>query len=153
MKTSRWCLLSLAAGVVAVIACAGESHDVSAHVKILQSVDVTTRVPEPMKSTTLIVNFAPGESHPPHRHPGPVFGYVLEGTLEFAINDEPVRTIKAGETFYEPTMVLHRVGKNPDQKNPTRVLVVMLHPKEASQLVIPEPHSLESRESESVPGR
>jgi hypothetical protein len=30
------------------------------------------------------------------------FGYVIEGTYEFAINGEPSRTLKAGDTFYEP---------------------------------------------------
>jgi Cupin domain len=37
----------------------------------------------------------------PHRHPGPIFGYVLEGVFELALDNQPVRTLKAGETFYE----------------------------------------------------
>ena len=32
-------------------------------------------------ATTLEVNFAPGAKDTPHRHAGPVFGYVLEGEL------------------------------------------------------------------------
>ncbi len=118
---------------------ADEPHDMMAHVKVLQSIDVTTNVTEPTKTTTLSVEFAPGESHPPHRHPGPVYGYVIEGTLEFAIGDEPVRTLKAGDAFHEPKMILHRVGRNPDAKIPAKIVVVMIHPKDATQLVILEP--------------
>ena len=51
------------------------------------------------------VTFEPGQEDTPHRHAGPVFGYVLEGEYEHAINDEPVKTYKAGETFYEPSGV------------------------------------------------
>ena|SRR3984893_5142106 len=44
----------------------------------------------------------PGASSARHRHPGHhTFGYVIEGTYEFAINGEPSRTLKAGDTFYE----------------------------------------------------
>ena len=50
----------------------------------------------------------PGERIAPHRHAGPVFGYVLEGEYEHALDDEPVKKYKAGDTFYEPTGSLHR---------------------------------------------
>lgn len=91
------------------------------------------------KVTTVEVTIEPGQSSPPHRHPGPVFGYVLEGDYEWAINDQPVKALKAGDTFYEPTMCLHRVSRNPSDKSKTRLLAVMLHPPDAKQLVIPEP--------------
>ena len=54
-------------------------------------------------ATVLEVTFGPGQKDTSHRHAGPVFGYVLEGEYEHAINDEPVKTYKAGDTFYEPT--------------------------------------------------
>jgi quercetin dioxygenase-like cupin family protein len=34
------------------------------------------------KATSVEVTLEPGESSEPHRHPGPVFGYVLEGEYE-----------------------------------------------------------------------
>jgi quercetin dioxygenase-like cupin family protein len=88
--------------------------------------------------TTVEVTLAPGQSSAPHRHPGPVFGYVIEGEYEWAIDDTPARTLKAGETFYEPTGCLHRVSKNPSDKNKTRVLAVVLHPEDVKEIVIPE---------------
>jgi quercetin dioxygenase-like cupin family protein len=88
--------------------------------------------------TTLEVTIEPGQSSAPHRHPGPVFGYVLEGEYEWAINDQPARKLKVGDTFYEPTMCLHRVSRNPSDRGNTRVLAVMLHPRDAKRLVLPE---------------
>jgi quercetin dioxygenase-like cupin family protein len=90
------------------------------------------------KATTVEVTLEPGQSSPPHRHPGPVFGYVLEGEYEWAINDQPVKKLKAGDTFYEPTLCLHRVSRNPSEKGKTRVLAVLLLRREAKQLSIPE---------------
>ena len=82
------------------------------------------------------VTFQPGQKDSSHRHAGPVFGYVLEGEYEHAINDEPVKTYKAGETFYEPTGCLHRVAQNPSSKNKTRLLAVILHPRDTKQVTI-----------------
>jgi len=42
----------------------------------------------------------PGEASSPHRHPGPVFGYVIEGDYEWAIDDNKAKVLKAGDTFY-----------------------------------------------------
>jgi quercetin dioxygenase-like cupin family protein len=92
------------------------------------------------KVTTVELVLEPGHSGSPHRHPGPVFGYVLEGEYEWAINDQPVKRLKAGETFYEPTMSLHRVSRNPSDKVRARVLAVLLVPRDAKQLSIPEKH-------------
>jgi len=90
------------------------------------------------KATTLEVTLEPGQSSPPHRHPGPVFGYILEGEYEWGINDQPTKLLKRGDTFYEPAMSLHRVSRNPNAKTKTSVLAVMVHPRDAKQLSIPE---------------
>ena len=84
------------------------------------------------------VTLEPGQAGKPHRHAGPVIGYVLEGEYEWAIDDQPSKILKAGETFYEPTGCLHRVSKNPG-KVKTRVVAWVLHPRDAKELVIPEP--------------
>jgi quercetin dioxygenase-like cupin family protein len=89
-------------------------------------------------ATAVEVTFEPGQTGAPHRHPGPAFGYVLEGEYEWAIDDHPAKVLKAGETFYEPGGCLHRVTANPG-KVKTRVLAWVLHPRDAKDLVIPEP--------------
>ena len=90
------------------------------------------------KATTVEVTLEPGQASTPHRHPGPVFGYVIEGTYEWAIDDQAAKTLKAGDTFYEPTGCLHRVSKNPGNAR-TRVLAVLLHPYDTKQISTPEP--------------
>jgi quercetin dioxygenase-like cupin family protein len=90
------------------------------------------------KATAVEVTLAPGQAGAAHRHPGPAFGYVLEGEYEWAIDDQPARVLKAGDTFYEPGGCLHRVSKNPAAKGKTRVLAWVLHPRDAKELVIPE---------------
>jgi len=89
-------------------------------------------------ATAVEVTFAPGQSGTPHRHPGPAFGYVLEGEYEWAIDDQPAKVLKAGETFYEPGGCLHRVTRNPG-KVKTRVMAWVLHPRDKREIVIPEP--------------
>ena len=80
----------------------------------------------------------PGSRVAPHRHAGPVFGYVLEGEYEHALDDEPVTTYKAGGTFYEPSGCVHRVTRNPNARHKTRLLAVILHPRDAEKVTVPE---------------
>ena len=99
----------------------------------------------PRVATVLEVTLDPMSGSPPHRHPGPVCGYVLEGTFEFQIEGKEKRFLKTGDTFYEPEMILHQVGRNPSSKNKTRVLATIIHPTDAKQLVIPEPQDSGSK--------
>src|SRR5262245_39767660 len=58
------------------------------------------------------VDRAPGVARPPHRHPGHhTFGYVIEGTYEFAIDRQAPRLLKAGDTFYEPPGSIHSTSR------------------------------------------
>lgn len=108
-------------------------------VKPVSAVDILEKLDDkPMRSTTVEVAFAPGAGSMPHRHPGAVFGYVLEGELEFKVEGKEMKSLKAGDTFYEPTMILHEIARNPSDKNQTRVLAVIVHPRDAKQLVILE---------------
>ena len=141
---SRTLLIFVAGAVVAAgglaLAQSGHNHGKGAGVKVLSAVDVDEKLDgKPTRATTLEVTFEPGVSSAPHRHPGPVFGTVLEGELDFQAGDSPLRRLKAGDTFYEPAMILHAVSRNPSDKVRTRVLAVMLHTRDAKELVIPEP--------------
>jgi quercetin dioxygenase-like cupin family protein len=90
------------------------------------------------KAVVIEVTLEPGQEGAPHRHPGPVFGYVLEGEYEHAINDESAKVLKAGDTFYEPTGCLHRVARNPGKVR-ARVLATIVCPRDAKQISTPEP--------------
>jgi quercetin dioxygenase-like cupin family protein len=141
----RRTLLTLVAGVVLGIGgmtlAGGDGHGKGkVAVTVVSAQDVVEKLDgKDARATTLEVVIEPGQQSAPHRHPGPVFGYVLEGEYDWAINDQPVKRLKAGDTFYEPTMSLHRVSRNPSDKGRTRVLAVMVHPRDAKQLSLPEP--------------
>ena len=84
------------------------------------------------------VTLEAGQADVPHRHAGPAFVYVIEGEYEHAIDDEPVKTYKAGETVYEPAGSLHRVARNPSGKARARLLATILHPRDAREVTVPE---------------
>jgi quercetin dioxygenase-like cupin family protein len=90
------------------------------------------------KATAVEVTLGPGQADAKHRHPGLAFGYVLDGEYEWAIDDQPAKVLKAGETFYDPGGCLHRVSRNPG-KAKTRALAWVLHTRDAKDLVVPEP--------------
>ncbi len=85
-----------------------------------------------------LLDRAPGAGSPPHRHPGHhTFGYVIEGTYEFAINGEPPRLLKAGEVFYEPPGALHSTSRNPSSDKPAKILVFMVADQKNPSTVAP----------------
>ena len=68
-----------------------------------------------------------------------MFGYVLEGEYEHAIDNEPVKTYKAGETFYEPSGSVHRVAQNPSGKIQTYRLRELVGQRLAAESGRPAP--------------
>ena len=134
--------LIVAAGVVlgAVGMTAAQHDEKHEAVRPLAVREIAEKLDGKETSATAVeVTIEPGQEGALHRHPGPAFGYVLEGEYQWAIDDQPAKTLKTGDTFYEPTGCLHRVSKNPAAKGNTRVLAVVLHPRDARQITIPEP--------------
>ena len=69
----------------------------------------------------------PGNGSPAHRHPGShTVGYILEGTYEVKIDDRPVRTLKAGEVFYEYPNALHAISRNPSSTEKLKYLIIQV---------------------------
>ena len=116
-------------------------HTGKGHVKVTQlsQRNIIEKLNGKAASATVVeVTFEPGQKDSPHRHTGPVFGYLLEGEYEHAIDDEPVKTYKAGDTFYEPSGSVHRVARNPSGKTRTRLLAVVLHSRDTKEVTVPE---------------
>ena len=136
-------VLVCAAGIgLASVGITAAQHDEnhSGSVKALAARDIVEKVDgKEAKATAVEVTLEAGQAGAPHRHPGPVLGYVLEGEYEWAIDDEPARVLNAGETFYEPAGCLHRVSRNPAARGETRLLAWVIHPRDSRDLVIPEP--------------
>jgi len=133
-------LLTLAAGIgVGVAVAFAHDHHKAVKVTQLSQRDIIEKLDGKAASATVVeVTFEPGQKDSPHRHTGPVFGYVLEGEYEHALDDEPVKKYKAGDTFYEPSGSVHRVARNPSGKTRTRLLAVILHSRDTKEATVPE---------------
>jgi quercetin dioxygenase-like cupin family protein len=117
----------------------GHDEPTPGKVTVIGERDIAEKVDgKDAKATIVELDLEPGQGGKPHRHAGPVFGYVLEGEYEWAIDDQPAKVLKAGDTFYEPTGCLHRVSRNPS-KMKTRVLATVLHPRDGKPITIPDP--------------
>ncbi len=130
---------ALAAGGMTLAQHSGHGNG-GVQVKLLSQKDIIEKLDgKKAKATMLEVTLAPGAVETAHRHPGPAFGYILEGEYEWAIDNNKSKIFKAGDTFYEPTgCLLHSIGRNPNTQDKTRFIAVVLHPEDAKDLVIPE---------------
>jgi quercetin dioxygenase-like cupin family protein len=106
--------------------------------KVVGSYDLKERLDGKDAAVTIVeVTIGPGQAGVAHRHPGPAFVYVVEGTYELGIDDQPTKIYKAGETFQEPSGCLHRVSRNPAVSGNTRLIAVLLHPRGVRDVVTP----------------
>jgi len=66
-----------------------------------------------------------------HRHAGPAYVYVLKGSVRLGIGGQPVQTLHAGQSFYEPAGALHTVAENASSTEPAAALAVLILPRGA----------------------
>ncbi len=71
-------------------------------------------------ATTVEVTLGPGEASARTITPARRSNTSWTASEEWAIDDNPVQKLKAGDTFYEPTGCLHRVSMNPSDKKRRR---------------------------------
>ncbi len=86
---------------------------------------------EHLKVTLVEVRYGPGESSPPHSHPCPVIGYVVEGAIRSQVKGEPEAIYKAGESFYEAPNGVHQVSANASATEPAELLAYFVCDHEA----------------------
>src|SRR4051812_7529550 len=77
-----------------------------------------------LKAPLVEVTYGPAESSAAHRHPCPVVGYVLEGSIRSKVGDDAEVVYKAGESFFEDANALHAVSANASTTAPARLLAV-----------------------------
>lgn len=83
----------------------------------------------------LTVEYAPGQSSPPHRHNANVLVYVLQGSLVMGVKGKEPVTVSAGQTFYESPADVHEVSRNASSTQPAKFLVVLIHDQGASTML------------------
>ena len=94
----------------------------------------------PGKSTKgVLVEYGPGGYSPGHTHPKSAFIYaiVLEGAIRSQVNDGPVTTYGAGQSFSELPGDRHGVSANASETEPTKLLAVFVVDTNETELTIP----------------
>jgi quercetin dioxygenase-like cupin family protein len=110
-------------------------------------------IPAGAHATIIVVEFPPGDpGTPPHRHPGPAFGYVLDGEMVFELEGQPARVVRAGEAFWEPggDVIHYQDGNNRDDV-PVRFTVTMLCEPGKPMLTLVDEAELVSRKNRRAP--
>jgi quercetin dioxygenase-like cupin family protein len=76
----------------------------------------------------VLVEYGPGGYSPGHTHPKSAFIYatVLEGAIRSQVNDGPVTTYKAGQSFSELPGDRHVVSANASKTKPAKLLAVFV---------------------------
>ena len=87
----------------------------------------------------VLVEYGPGGSSPAHTHPSSAFIYatVLEGAIRSQVNDGPVITYRAGESWSENPGDRHAVSANASDTEPARLLAVFVLDTNEKELVYP----------------
>ena len=116
-------LLTLAAGIgvgVAVTFAADHDHHKAVKVTQLSQRDIIEKLDGKAASATVVeVTFEPGQNNSPHHHTGPVFGYVLEGEYEHAL-DDAVAAFNPTERIKGKTIISVRPERTRRQRPPLR---------------------------------
>ncbi|MEV0151205.1 MULTISPECIES: cupin domain-containing protein [unclassified Nonomuraea] len=110
-------------------------------------------IPEGAHAMTVVIEYPPADpGAPPHRHPGPAFGVVLEGEMLMELEGEPERVIRAGEAFWEPggDVIHYQDGNNRDDV-PVRFTVTMLCEPGKPMFTLVEEAELAQRKDRRAP--
>src|SRR5438309_10918166 len=87
----------------------------------------------------VLVEYGPGGMSSAHTHPKSAFIYatVLEGAIRSSVNDGPVTTYKAGQSFSELPGDRHAVSANASKTQPAKLLAVFVVDTNETELTIP----------------
>ena len=76
----------------------------------------------------VLVEYGPGGTSSAHTHPKSAFIYatVLEGAIRSSVNNGPVVTYRAGQSFSEMPGDRHSVSENASKTEPAKLLAVFV---------------------------
>src|SRR6266513_4992533 len=88
---------------------------------------------------SVLVEYGPGGSSSAHTHAKSAFIYatVLEGAIRSAVNDGPVATYRAGQSFSEMPGDRHSVSENASKTEPAKLLAVFVVDTDEKELTTP----------------
>jgi quercetin dioxygenase-like cupin family protein len=79
-----------------------------------------------LKATVVNVQYGPGQSSPPHSHPCPVIGYVVQGAYRSQVEGEPEAVYRSGDSFYEAPNIRHVLSANASKTEPASFIAVFV---------------------------
>lgn len=132
------------------LAISVQSMLVAGNTKVTDLLCVTPPpIPHGAHAMTQLVELPPADAGvEPHRHSGPVFGYMLEGRMLFELEGEAPREIVAGESFWEPGGdVVHYQMRNLEATGWTRFVAVCLCAPGVDMITMLEPQEIADRDS------
>ena len=72
------------------------------------------------------IDLAPGQATGPHRHPCPVVGHIVSGSIRFQIEGRPAKMLHAGDAFFEPANLRIRSFDNSSPREPATFVACYL---------------------------
>jgi quercetin dioxygenase-like cupin family protein len=105
-------------------------------------------IPDGAHAMTQVVELPPADAGlGPHRHSGPVFGYVLTGRILFELEGEEPREIVAGEAFWEPGGdVVHYQMGNLESHSASRFVAVCICAPDVDMITMLQPDEITERD-------
>jgi quercetin dioxygenase-like cupin family protein len=87
----------------------------------------------------VLVEYGPGGTSSAHTHPKSAFIYatVLEGAIRSSVNNGPVVTYRAGQSFSEMPGDRHSVSENASKTEPAKLLAVFVVDSDEKELTTP----------------
>jgi quercetin dioxygenase-like cupin family protein len=87
----------------------------------------------------VLVEYGPGGASSAHTHPKSAFIYatVLEGAIRSSVNNGPVVTYRAGQSFSEIPGDRHSVSENASKTEPAKLLAVFVVDTAEKELTTP----------------
>ena len=106
-------------------------------------------IPEGAHAMTQLVELPPADlGVGPHRHSGPVFGYMLAGRMLFELEGQEPTEITAGQAFWEPGGdVVHYQMSNLDADGWSSFLAVCICAPGVEMITMLEPEEIAARDS------
>jgi quercetin dioxygenase-like cupin family protein len=138
MKRLVWSLLFAAVPFCGVLADAPKEKN--AKVTLVYQHELPNVPGKSIKG--VLVEYGPGGYSPGHTHAKSafIFATVLEGAIRSQINDGPVKTYQAGQSFSELPGDRHGVSANASETKPAKLLAVFVVDTSEKDLTTPFAH-------------
>jgi quercetin dioxygenase-like cupin family protein len=106
-------------------------------------------IPAGAHAMTQLVELPPADAGlAPHRHSGPVFGYMVQGRMLFELEGEEPVEITAGQAFWEPGGdVVHYRTRNLEPSTWSRFVAVCICAPDVEMITMLEPAEVAARDT------